>query len=310
MILLFFSHVDSARRWRKALAEVIPELEFRFWPDEIGNPLQIDYVLGWKIPKGELQRYPNLKAIFSLGAGVDHIVGDSDLPRHLPVSRLVDRCLTQGMSEYIIYWVIHHHRFFEQYREIVKNREWRQIAQADSRICRIGLLGLGELGRDAAEKLAVLEYDVAGWSQSPKDIPNVQSFFGSNQLQRFLQRTDILICLLPLTEDTFGIINKNNLAQLPTGAVLVNCARGAHVVDEDLIEALDTGQIDSAVLDVFQAEPLPQDHPFWSHPKIIITPHMASLTVAHSAAHYVAENIRRVERGEPPLNLVDFSRGY
>ena len=112
MILLFFSHVDSARRWRKALADVIPELEFRFWPDEIGNPLQIDYVLGWKIPKSELQRYPNLKAIFSLGAGIDHIVGDSDLPRHLPVSRLVDRCLTQGMSEYIIYWVIHHHLFF------------------------------------------------------------------------------------------------------------------------------------------------------------------------------------------------------
>ncbi len=310
MILLFISNEDSSRRWRDALSKALPELEFRFWPDEIGDPSEIDYVLAWKPPKGEIKRYPNLKAILSLGAGIDHLAEDPELPSHIPVSRLVDRCLTQGMTEYILYWVIHHHRYFGKYTEISASKEWRQIPQEDARRRRIGLLGLGELGRDAAEKLANLEYDVAGWSRTPKDIPNVLSFHGPEDLKPFLNRTDILICLLPMTTETHGIINKKNLAQLPEGAVVINCARGAHIVDDDLIEALDSEHISSVVLDVFHTEPLPSDHPFWWHPKIIITPHMASLTVAHSAADYVAENIRRVERGDLPLNTVDFSVGY
>ena len=252
MILLFISNEDSSRRWRVALSKALPELEFRFWPDEIGDPSEIDYVLAWKPPKGEMKRYPNLKAILSLGAGIDHLAEDPELPSHIPVSRLVDRCLTQGMTE----------------------------------------------------------YNVAGWSRTPKDIPSVLSFHGPESLRPFLNRTDILICLLPMTTETHGIINKKNLAQLPKGAVVINCARGAHVVDDDLIEALDSEHISSVVLDVFHTEPLPSDHPFWGHPKIIITPHMASLTVAHSAADYVAENIRRVERGDLPLNTVDFSLGY
>ena len=310
MILLFISNEDSARRWRVALIKALPELEFRFWPDEVGDPSEIDYVLAWKPPKGEIKRYPNLKAILSLGAGIDHLAEDPELPRHIPVSRLVDRCLTQGMTEYILYWVIHHHRYFGKYTEISASKEWRQIPQEDARRRRIGLLGLGELGRDAAEKLSSLEYNVAGWSRTPKDIPDVLSFHGPEGLNPFLSRTDILICLLPMTAETCGIINKKNLAQLPEEAVVINCARGAHVVDDDLIEALDSGHISSAVLDVFHTEPLPSDHPFWSHPKITVTPHMASLTVAHSAADYVAENIRRVERGELPLNTIDFSVGY
>ena len=310
MILLFISNEDSARRWRAALSKAIPELEFRFWPDEVGDPSEIDYVLAWKPPKGEIKRYPNLKAILSIGAGIDHLAEDPELPSHIPVSRLVDRCLTQGMTEYILYWVIHHHRYFGKYTEISASKEWRQIPQEDARRRRVGLLGLGELGRDAAEKLATLEYNVAGWSRTPKDIPNVLNFHGPEGLKPFLNRTDILICLLPMTTETCGIINKKNLAQLPEAAVVINCARGAHVVDDDLIEALDSEHISSAVLDVFHTEPLPSDHPFWSHPKITVTPHMASLTVAHSAADYVAENIRRVERGELPLNTIDFSVGY
>ena len=310
MILLFISHEDSAKRWRKALSVALPELEFRFWPDEIGDPSEIDYILAWKPPKGEIKRYPNLKAILSIGAGIDHLAEDPELPSHIPVSRLVDRCLTQGMTEYILYWVIHHHRSFKEYKEFSANKEWRQIPQEDARKRRIGLLGLGELGSNAAEKLASLDYDVAGWSRSHKDIPNVQSFHGPENLKPFLNRTDILICLLPMTKETNGIINKKTLSQLPASAVVINCARGAHVVDDDLIESIDMGHISSAVLDVFHTEPLHPDHPFWSHPKITVTPHMASLTVAHSAADYVAENIRRVERGENPLNMVDFSKGY
>jgi len=310
LILLFISNEESSRRWRDALSKSLPELEFRFWPDEVGDPAEIDYVLAWKPPKGEIKRYPNLKAILSLGAGIDHLAEDPELPRHIPVSRLVDRCLTQGMTEYILYWVIHHHRYFGKYTKISGNKEWRQIPQEDARRRRIGLLGLGQLGRDAAEKLATFEYNVAGWSRTPKDIPNVLSFHGPENLKPFLNRTDILICLLPITTETYGIINKKNLAQLPESAVVINCARGAHVVDDDLIEALDSEHISSAVLDVFHTEPLPSLHPFWSHPKIIITPHMASLTVAHSAVDYVVKNIRRVERGDLPLNAFDFSVGY
>jgi glyoxylate/hydroxypyruvate reductase len=308
--LIFISAEDRAEPWRQALAEELPELEFQLWPDEVSSPDEIDYALVWKPPVGELKRYPNLKAILSLGAGVDHLAADPSLPNDVPVSRLVDRCLTQGMSEYMLYWVLHYHRNFGDYATMRAQNEWRHIPQEDPRRRRIGLLGLGELGSDAAQKLAMLEFDVAGWSRTPKSLPGVTSYHGPDGLKPFLARTDILICLLPMTDATRGIINADTLAQLPQGAVLINGARGAHVVDQDLLAALDSGQLSAATLDVFHTEPLPADHPYWSHPKVVMTPHMASLTIAHSAAAYVAENIRRIERGEPPLNIVDFSAGY
>jgi len=308
--LLFLSAEDTASRWKDALVEQIPELDFRLWPDEVGDPADIDYALVWKPPAGELKRYPNLKAILSLGAGVDHLAADPELPAGVPVSRLVDRCLTQGMTEYVLYWVIHYHRKMGVYAEFRAKHLWKRMRQEDPRLRRIGFLGLGELGGDAAEKLVALDFDVAGWSRTPKNLPGVTSFHGAEGLGPFLARTDILICLLPMTDQTRGIINKDNLAQLPEGAAIINCARGAHVVDEDLIEALDSGHIAGATLDVFHVEPLPEDHPFWSHPKVVVTPHVASLTVAHSAAEYVADNIRRMERGEAPMNVVDFSTGY
>lgn len=308
--LLFVSQEDRAEPWRDALAREMPELEFRLWPDETGDPAGIDYVLVWKPPAGELKRYPNLKAILSLGAGVDHLSSDPELPAHVPVSRLVDRCLTQGMSEYVLYWVLHHHRRMGDYAAIIADGAWRQIPQTDTRLRRVGIMGLGELGRDAAAKLLPFEFDLAGWSRSAKDIPGVACFHGTEGLAPFLGRSDIVVCLLPMTEATHGIINRETLAQLPAGAVVINCARGGHVVDADLVAAIDSGHIAGATLDVFHDEPPPADHPFWAHPKITMTPHMASLTVAHSAAAYVAENIRRVERGELPLNTVDFEIGY
>ena len=310
LIVLFMSEEDRAEPWREALKNEMPELEFRLYPDETGDPGEIEYALVWKPPAGELKRFPNLKAILNLGAGVDHLTNDPNLPDDIPVSRLVDRCLTQGMTEYVLYWVIHHHRYMAEYAEMVPKKEWRQIPQSDARLQRIGILGLGELGRDAAEKLVTLGYDVAGWSRTSKDIVGVTAYHGKDSFQPFLNRTDILICLLPVTNETRGIINTETLSQLPNGAVVINCARGAHVVDDDLIAALDSDQVSSAVLDVFHTEPLPADHAFWAHPKVTVTPHMASLTVAHSAAAYVAGNIRRVERGELPLNTVNFSTKY
>ncbi len=308
--LLFISTEDRADPWRKALREELPDLEFRLWPDEVGAREEIDYALAWKPPAGELRKYPNLKAILSLGAGIDHLAADPELPISVPVSRLVDRSLTAGMTEYVLYWVIHYHRNMGRYAKMMSEGIWEHIPQHDPRLRRVGVLGLGQLGGDAATKLTLLNYDVAGWSKSKKEMPGVQSFFGMDMLPDFLARSDILVCLLPITSMTKGIINSKNLAMLPKGAVLINCARGAHVIDKDLIKALNSGQLSGATLDVFHAEPLPHDHPYWVHPKIKLTPHMASLTVPQSAAAYIAENIRRVERGIPPLNTVNVQAGY
>lgn len=308
--LLFASPEDKPDPWREALAALLPDAEFRAWPEETGDVADIDYALVWKPERGVMRTLPNLKAIFSLGAGVDHLFSDPELPAGVPVVRLVDRCLTQGMSEYVLYWVIHHHRGMGAYRGWQQARTWKRFRQADAERRRVGVLGLGELGGDAARKLAGLHYQVAGWSRRHKDIPGVESFFGEDQFVPFLERTEILVCLLPLTPETENILNAETFAHLPQGACVINCARGGHLVEDDLIAALDSGHLKAATLDVFKTEPLPEDSPLWSHPKIDVTPHMASLTVAHSAAEWIALNIKRIEAGEPPLNTVDPATGY
>ena len=184
------------------------------------------------------------------------------------------------------------------------------MRQTDTRDKKVGFLGIGELGSDAAGKAAALGFDVAGWSRTEKKIDGITSFYGADGLVPFLNRTEILIILLPLTDSTKGIINKDTLAALPEGASIINCARGAHVVDEDLIAALDSGHINAATLDVFHVEPLPEDHPYWTHPKVTVTPHVASLTVPSSAADWMEENIKLIEAGKPPLNTVDVKKGY
>ena len=310
MKFFFISEMDNAETWRTAIQERLPGAEFDIWPDEIGDKASYDYAIAWKPPVGELATFPNLKAILSLGAGVDGILVDTELPASVPVVRMVDRCLTEGMSEYVLYWVIHYHRKMDVYMNWVSQGIWKRLRQIDTRERKVGFLGLGELGTDAATKVAALGFDVAGWSRSPKDVANVTSFHGEEGLKPFLARTEILIVLLPLTENTRGIVNADLLAALPKDACVINAARGPHLVDEDLIAAIDNGHIRAATLDVFHTEPLPADHPFWSHPKITVTPHMASLTVASSAADWMAENVKLIESGKPPLNRVDLKRGY
>jgi glyoxylate/hydroxypyruvate reductase A len=310
MKFFFISEMDNAETWRTAIQERLPGAEFDIWPDEIGDKASYDYAIAWKPPVGELATFPNLKAILSLGAGVDGILVDTELPASVPVVRMVDRCLTEGMSEYVLYWVIHYHRKMDVYMNWVSQGIWKRLRQIDTRERKVGFLGLGELGTDAATKVAALGFDIAGWSRSPKDVANVTSFHGEEGLKPFLARTEILIVLLPLTESTRGIVNADLLAALPKDACVINAARGPHLVDEDLIAAIDDGHIRAATLDVFHTEPLPADHPFWSHPKITVTPHMASLTVASSAADWMAENVKLIEAGKPPLNRVDLKRGY
>lgn len=312
MKLMFLSEEDRAEDWRDEMSEHFPDMEFLVWPDDADGVdlAAIDYALAWKPPAGALKRLTGLKYIQSLGAGVDGLLTDPTLPAHIPISRMADRSLIQGMTEYVLYQVLHYHRKMDAYAAQQAAREWKALRQADPRTRRIGVMGLGELGRDAAEKLLALEFDMAAWSRTPKTMAGVASHHGDGGLDAFLSRTDILICLLPLTAATRGVINAKNLAKLPEGAVVINAARGGHVVDEDLLAALDAGRLAGACLDVFNTEPLPPGHPYWTHPKVRMTPHAASLTGAPSAAEYVAENIRRVERGEPPLNIVDLGVGY
>jgi glyoxylate/hydroxypyruvate reductase A len=310
MIVLFSSPGDDPGRWRDGLARHLPDLDFRVWPDEVGDPAEIDVALVWAPKRGELARYPNLKGIFSLGAGVDHLLKDPDLPAGVPIVRLVDEGLTQGMVEYVLHGVLHAHREFPLYAALERRREWRTRPTPETAARRVGILGLGHLGRAAAAPLVGLGFAVAGWSRTAKQVDGVEGFHGAGGLQPFLARTDILVCLLPLTPQTAGIIDADAIAALPAGAFVINAARGGHVVDADLIAGLDSGHLAGAILDVFHAEPLPAAHPFWAHPKVVVTPHMASITNTTSAARNVAANMKRLLAGESPDDVVDLGRGY
>ncbi len=309
MALLFKSDVDRAEPWSEALKKHAPELEVRIWPDA-GEAEEIDYALVWKPPRGLMASYPNLKAIFSLGAGIDHLASDPELPAGVPVVRMVEPGLTTGMTEYVVMSVLMHHRRMPDYAMAQQDRIWALLDVPLAAGRGVGVMGLGVLGSDAAETLAGLGFDVAGWSRSAKEVPGVMSFHGTEQLQAFLARSEILVCMLPSTAETQGLLNSKALGMLPRGAVLINAARGDLLVEDDLLKALASGQITGASLDVFSYEPLVPDHPFWEHPRIVITPHCASITVPDSGARAVAENIRRLEASEPMEHVIDFAKGY
>jgi glyoxylate/hydroxypyruvate reductase A len=309
MALLFKSETDRASLWRDAFAKLAPDLEFREWP-EVGDPAEIEFALVWKPVKGDLKRYPNLKAIFSLGAGIEHIFSDPELPRHIPVVRMVDHGLTKGMTEYVLMHVLRFHRRVPELEAQKAAGLWNYIDYPPAWERRVGVMGLGVLGGDAARTIAAFEFDTSGWSRRPKSIAGVQCFHGEEGLARFLKHTDILVNLLPLTDATQDILNARTFAQLPRGACLINAARGRHLVEEDLIPALDSGQLAGAALDVFREEPLPAGHPFWKHPKIWISPHVASVTQPSTAAKGVLDGIARLRAGLPLENVVDWSEGY
>jgi glyoxylate/hydroxypyruvate reductase len=309
MALLFRSSVDSSARWKPQLARLMPELETRVWP-EIGDRRSIDYALVWRPEPGLLASLPNLKLILSLGAGVDHILCDPQLPREVPIARLVDPYMTDAMSEYVALQVLRLHRRDLDYRAQQEAAIWRELEHKNAAERPVGILGFGEMGQDAGRKLKGLGFDVAFWSRTDRAVGGFAGYAGQAGLSALLARSDILVCLLPLTAETEGILNAGTFALLPRGAGLINAARGAHLVDEDLVPALDSGQLSAAVLDVFRDEPLPPGHPFWRHPRIIVTPHVAALTNPPTAAPVILDNIRRFEAGLPLLNRIDRERGY
>lgn len=309
MVLVFYSDLDDPRPWRAALTQAIPGLDFRVWPDA-GRLEDVDYALVWRPPPGMLRRLPRLKAVLSLGAGVDHVFADPELPRHVPITRMVDAGLASQMSEYALYGVLHFHRSMDAFATFQRRAEWRPLPAVPAHERTIGVMGLGVLGTDFARKAAALGFRVIGWSRSAKDIPGVACTHGEAALSAFLAETQILVNFLPLTPQTESILNGRLFGRLPRGAYIVNLARGAHLVEADLLDALASGQIAGAMLDVFGREPLPPAHPFWLHPNVIVTPHIAAQAIASLMVEQVVDNIRRIERGDAPTGLVDVQRGY
>ena len=309
MAFLFRSTVDSAARWRGELARLTAELDIRVWPD-IGDPAKIDYALVWRPEPGLLASLPNLRLILSLGAGVDHILCDPQLPRGVPIVRLVDPYLTDAMGEYVALQVLRLHRQDVDYGTQQQAGVWRELPQKNACERPVGILGFGEIGQNAARKLTALGFPVAGWGRRQRAVSGFRTYAGPGGLSQLLPESEILVCLLPLTSETEGILCARTFAALPRGAGLVNAGRGGHLLEEDLIPALDAGQLSAAALDVFREEPLPPSHPFWRHPRITVTPHIAGITNPKTAAPIILDNIRRCETGRPLINQVDPAQGY
>jgi glyoxylate/hydroxypyruvate reductase A len=309
MAFLIIAPDIKVTSWVKHLSMLDPGIDIRIWP-EAGNADDIEFALTWHHPPGEFRKYKNLKCIASLGAGVDHILRDPDLPDGVSVTRVLEHSMAQSMSEYVVLSVLNYCRQFDDYRADQAQKKWHPRKPRLAEDTRIGILGFGQLGADAAKKLSDLGFRVAGWSRRPKDITGMQCFAGEEALANFLSRTHILICLLPLTPATKGILNRKTFEKLPVGAYVINVARGQHLVESDLIDALGSGQLAGACLDVFDVEPLPPDHPFWAHPKIKVTPHISSITFPKAVAPQIIENYQRTKTGKLLLNVVDVERGY
>lgn len=308
--LLFHSNADSKSAWMRRLAALDPSIEIRTQADA-GDLDDVEAALVWKPPAGLMAKLPRLRLILSLGMGVDHIFADPQLPKGVPVARLVDPDLINRMSEYCALAVLRYHRNADAYDAFQRETRWKALPNEPAGAeRRVGILGLGEIGRDLAAKLAPFGFRLAGWSRTARKVPGVECFHGAGGFEPFLARSEIVVCLLPLTPETEGILDARAFAALPKGAVVVNAARGGHVVDADLVAALDSGHLAAAQLDVFRQEPLPPEHPFWAHPKVRITPHNAGITNPLTAATQIVENLRRLRAGESLLNLVDPARGY
>lgn len=309
MAILYADDPADAAGWAKAILAIDPTLSLRFWPD-FGDPADIDFVIvGSKAP-GDLRQFANLRAIQSTWAGVNFLLGDSALPPQLPLARMVDRGLTVSMTEYVAFHVLDHLRQGPRLRAAQRARQWLEVEQRHPKTMPVAILGQGVLGTDIAVKLTAMGFPVRGWSRASKTVPGVVGFAGPEHLVDCVEDAAILVCLLPLTDETRGILDRRVFAALAPGACLIHAARGAHLVEADLLEALAGGALGRAVIDVFATEPLPVEHPFWRHPVITVTPHVAAITRFGIGAEDIVTNYRRALSGQPLLNQVDRRQGY
>lgn len=299
-----------------AARELDPGLDVRIWPD-VGRVEDIEYALAWLPPAGVLKTFPNLKMIVSVGAGVDHLFLDPQLP-DVPVVRYVDPDLTARMAEYIALQVLFHQRRMSEFLELQRAKIWEYRPEPAAQDVRVGIMGLGVMGEGAVRALSTFRYQLRGWSRSAKTIEGVETFSGADGLDEFLAGTDILTCVLPYTKDTHGILNRDLFKKLSRsgrhprlpGPVLINAGRGGLQVETDILAALDAGELYAASLDVFQAEPLPSASPLWSHPRVVVTPHNAAESKPESIVAYTIRQLSRHRAGQSPENLVSRERGY
>jgi glyoxylate/hydroxypyruvate reductase A len=304
----------SPERWKTRFDEVCRDRPVLSLPQAKLDRAAVHYAAVWKPAPGELAAFPNLRVIFNLGAGVDALMADKSLPG-APLVRVAVGDLTDRMAEYVVLHVLMHHRQEPYLRHSQRTKRWAPKYQWPANAISVGIMGLGTLGVNAAEILRRIGFRVAGWSRNERTIEGVQCFHGEAGLEPFLRRTDILVCLLPLTPETRHILNRNILAKLhrtsPIGApVLINAGRGGLQSETDVLACLDDGTLGAASLDVFAQEPLPSDSPFWTHPKVVLTPHNAADTDPDEISNYVARQIERFEAGGALENIVDRSRGY
>lgn len=308
MTVVYKSDPVRGEVWREIFAREAPDLPFRIWPD-IGDPQSVRYLVAWMPPPDLGALLPKLDVLFSAGAGVDQL-DLASIPAHLPVVRMIEPGIVGGMVEYVAMAVLMLHRDIPAYVDQQRRAQWQPIRVWPAARRRVGVMGLGMLGRAAIAALAPFGFEIAGWSRSRHVIDGVTCHAGDAELDAFLARSEILVALMALTPETRGILDAKLFARLPRGASIVNVGRGGHLVEPDLLAALDGGQLSAAILDVMRTEPLPTDSPLWSHPRIMLTPHVASMTQPETAARAVIANIRRHRAGQPMDGLVDRARGY
>jgi glyoxylate/hydroxypyruvate reductase A len=311
-ILFYEQHVDAAL-WMHDLARELPEADLREW--QPGDTAPADYAIVWRAPRELFANRPDLKAVFNLGAGVDAILDverkePGTLPPNAKLVRLEDTGMAQQMVEYATHAVLRYMRRFDEYDTLQREGRWEKLKAHPRASFTVGVLGLGVLGTEVARSLTALGVPARGYSRSEKQVDGVTTYAGDAQFDAFLDGAKVLINLLPHTPDTEGVLNRRTFAKLAHGAYLVNLARGAHLVDEDLLQALESGQIAAATLDVFHTEPLPADHPFWRTPRVTITPHISAETLREESIVQIAQKVKAMERGEPIGGIVDLKRGY
>jgi glyoxylate/hydroxypyruvate reductase A len=307
MKLLIDSTTKDLTPWVQAFQEAIPFVDVVTW-QQVDNADEVEVAILWNHRKDLFDHLNNVKLICSLGAGVDHILSDPKIPIEVPITRIVSEELSGPMSVYCIGAITYYERKFDTYRIDQQNKVWNQEFDPERHL-HVGIMGLGVLGQDLASKLVMLGYEVSGWSNSRKVISGVKSYV-KGELDEFLQSIDLVICMLPATAETKHILNAELFQKMRSGSYLINVARGHHQVNEDIIEALDSGQLAGVFLDVFPVEPIPPNDPIWNHPKVVVTPHIAVVTKLEAAVPQIKENIRRLQAGEKLINRVEKSKGY